>query len=68
MIVVREVNRMNGKNFIEAKAMSVESPKRWPDCRGCQKGRFRGQRHTERETLEQDVRERGQVHQLERVL
>ena len=50
-IVVREVHMMNGKEFMEAKAIGVEPPRLCPDCRVCQKCIFRGQQHIERETF-----------------
>ena len=50
-IIVREVHMMNGKEFMEAKAIGVEPPRLCPDCRVCQKCIFRGQQHTERETF-----------------
>ena len=61
-IVVREVHRMNGKDFMEAEAMGVEPSRRCPDCKGCQKCSFRGQQHTEKETLEYKMIEAGVKH------
>ena len=58
-ILVREVHMMNGKVFMEAEAMGVEPPRICPDYSGCQKFSFRGQQHTERETLEYKMIESG---------
>ena len=55
----REGGPHDGKDFMEAKAMGVELPRICPDCRGCQKCIFRGQQHTETETLQYKMIESG---------
>ena len=47
------------EKFMEAEGLGVEPPRRCPDCRGCQKCSFRGQQHTERETMEYKAIEQG---------
>ena len=52
--------------FMEAEGLGVEPPRRCPDCRGCPKCSFRGQQHTERETLEYKAIEQGIRHNKEK--
>ena len=52
--------------FMEAEGLGVEPPRRCPDCRGCPKCSFRGQQHTERETLEYKTIEQGIRHNKEK--
>ena len=47
------------EKFMEAEGLGVEPPRRCSDCRGCQKCSFRGQQHTERETMEYKAIEQG---------
>ena len=47
------------ERFMEAEGLGVEPPRRCGDCRGCQKCSFRGQQHTERETMEYKAIEQG---------
>ena len=54
-IVLTEVHRISGKDFMEAEVFGIEPPRRCSECRGCQKCSFRGQQHTERETLEYKI-------------
>ena len=44
---------------MQAEGLSVELPRRCSDCRGCQKCSFRGQQHTEQETMEYKAIEQG---------
>ena len=45
--------------FMEAEGLGVKPPRRCPACRGCRKCSFRGQQHTERETMEYAAIEQG---------
>ena len=65
-IHLKEVSYFTNMDFMEAEGMGVEAPRRCKDCRGCTKCSFRGQRHTEKETLEYKMIESGVKYNPER--
>ena len=69
-ISIQVVNRVTvdyvgPKEFMSGESLGVEPPRRCKKCRGCPLSSFRGQKHTEKETLEYKMIEQGVKHNPE---